>query len=127
MDAGINIFRNVLKKSFRFSGRIDRRQYWIFLLLMLVIMAVCVWFTRKIPALPLWQIFGILMLIPYVSATVKRLHDIGKSGLWFLSIVIPVFGWIYLFVLTIENGQETENKYGYPEDWTVGKNMTEEL
>ncbi len=127
MDAGINIFRNVLKKSFCFSGRIDRRQYWIFLLLMLVIMAVCVWFTRKIPGLPLWQIFGILMLIPYVSATVKRLHDIGKSGLWFLSIMIPVFGWIYLFVLAIENGPEAENKYGYPEDWTVGKNMTEEL
>ena len=127
MDAGINIFRNVLKKSFCFSGRIDRRQYWIFLLLMLVIMAVCVWFTRKIPGLPLWQIFGILMLIPYVSATVKRLHDIGKNGLWFLSIMIPVFGWIYLFVLTIENGREAENKYGYPEDWTVGKNMTEEL
>lgn len=127
MDAGINIFRNVLKKSFCFSGRIDRRQYWLFLLLLLVIMAVCVWFTSKIPGLPLWQIYGILMLIPYVSSTVKRLHDIGRSGLWLLSIIVPVFGWVYLFVLTIENGKEGENKYGAPEDWSVEQKMTEEL
>lgn len=127
MDAGINIFRNVLKKSFHLSGRIDRRQYWLFLLLMLVIMAICVWFTSKIPNLPLWQIYSILMLVPYGSATVKRLHDISKSGLWFLSILIPVFGWIYLFVLTIENGKEDGNRYGQPQDWADSKNMAEEL
>ena len=113
MDAGINIFRNVLKKSFSFSGRIDRRQYWLFILLMLV--------TNKIPSLPLWQIFAILMLLPYVSATAKRLHDIDKSGFWFLSILVPVFGWIYLFVLTIENGEDSTNRYGYPQDWAVKK------
>ena len=84
MDAGINIFRNVLKKSFSFSGRIDRRQYWLFILLMLVIMAVCAWFTNKIPSLPLWQIFAILMLLPYVSATAKRLlvFEYPGSCLW---------------------------------------------
>ena len=127
MAAGINIFINVLKKSFSFSGRIDRRQYWLFILLMLVIMAVCAWFTNKIPSLPLWQIFAILMLLPYVSATAKRLHDIDKSGFWFLSILVPVFGWIYLFVLTIENGEDSTNRYGYPQDWAVEKNVTEEL
>lgn len=119
MDAGINIFRNVLRRSFHFTGRIDRRQYWLFLLLMLIVMAVCAWFTQKIPQLPLWQIFGLLMVIPYVSTTIKRLHDIDKSGMWFLSILVPVFGWIYLFVLTIENGNEKTNKYGCSEDWSV--------
>ena len=119
MDAGINIFRNVLKKSFCFSGRINRRQYWLFLLLMLILMAVCAWFTQKIPQIPLWQILGLLMLIPYVSSTIKRLHDINKSGLWFLSIFVPVFGWVYLFILTIENGSEMANKYGCSEDWSI--------
>ena len=94
---------------------------------MLVIMAVCAWFTNKIPSLPLWQIFAILMLLPYVSATAKRLHDIDKSGFWFLSILVPVFGWIYLFVLTIENGEDSTNRYGYPQNWAVEKNVTEEL
>ncbi len=119
MDATINIFRNVIKKSFVFTGRIDRRQYWLFLLLMLTIMAICAWFTQKIPQLPLWQLFGILMLMPYISSTVKRLHDINKSGKWLFSILVPVFGWIYLFVLTIENGSDHTNRYGDRQDWSV--------
>lgn len=119
MDAGINIFKNVIKRSFSFAGRIDRHQYWVFLLLMLIVMAVCAWFTVRIPHLPLWQAFGFFMLLPYVSATIKRLHDVKKSGLWFLSIFVPVFGWIYLFILTIENGSESANQYGHPENWSV--------
>ena len=119
MDAGINIFKNVIKRSFSFAGRIDRHQYWVFLLLMLIVMAVCAWFTVRGPHLPLWQAFGLFMLLPYVSATIKRLHDVKKSGLWFLSIFVPVFGWIYLFILTIENGSESANQYGHPENWSV--------
>ena len=119
MDGMINIYRNVITRCTSFSGRINRRQYWIFLVAMLLIMMVTIWFTDKMPALHLYQIYGLLMILPYVSSTVKRLHDIGKRGWWMLSILVPIFGWIYLFVLTIEDGKESDNKYGKPEDWSI--------
>ena len=119
MDASINICRNVIKNCIHFHGRINRRQYWTFLLVMLIIMAVLSWFSVRIPHLYLWQPFAALMLLPYISATVKRLHDIGKSGYWVLSLAVPVFGWIYLFVLSIENGKEDANFYGEEQDWSI--------
>ena len=119
MDATINICRNVIKRSTSFRGRIDRTQYWLFVLCDLILIAVGAWFTMKIPNLCLWQIIALVMLLPYVSATVKRLHDINKSGYWFLCVLVPVFGWIYLFILCIESGKVEANKYGVDEDWTI--------
>lgn len=118
MDEIINIFRNVIKKSASFRGRINRRQYWLFLFTTLLIAAITIWFTEKIPVLHLIEVYGILMILPYISSTVKRLHDVNKSGWWFLCFFVPVFGWIYLFILTIENGKETGNNYGDSQDWS---------
>lgn len=118
MDEVINIFRNVIKKSSSFEGRIDRHQYWLFLLTMLSIAAIALWFTEKIPALHLFGVYSVLMILPYISSTVKRLHDVNKSGWWLLCLFIPVLGWIYLFILTIENGKETMNKYGDSQEWS---------
>lgn len=118
MDEIINIFRNIIKKSTSFRGRINRHQYWLFLFTMLLIAAITIWFTEKIPVLHLVEVYGILMILPYISSTVKRLHDLNKSGWWFLCFFLPVLGWIYLFILTIENGKETTNHYGTSQDWS---------
>lgn len=119
MDASINICRNIIKSCVSFRGRINRSQYWLFVLTALIVIAIAARFTVHIPELNLWQIFVVLLLLPYISATVKRLHDIGKSGYWFLSVLVPIFGWIYLFVLCVENGKEGKNRYGEEEDWSI--------
>ena len=51
-------------------------------------------------------------IIPSFALTVRRLHDVGKSG-WFIFIVfIPFIGAIWLLVLNCKNGEVGENKYG---------------
>ena len=42
-----------------------------------------------------------IMAIPTVAVTVRRLHDVGKSGWWCVLWVlpIPVVGWLYLMPL----------------------------
>ena len=57
-------------------------------------------------------LFYILTLLPNLAVTVRRLHDVGKSGLMFFISLIPVIGTIWVFVLLVRNGQTGENKYG---------------
>ena len=42
-----------------------------------------------------------VMAIPTMAATVRRLHDAGKSGWWCVLLVLPlpVVGWLYLIPL----------------------------
>ena len=42
-----------------------------------------------------------VMAIPTIAVTIRRLHDVGKSGWWCLLWVlpIPVVGWLYLVPL----------------------------
>lgn len=46
-------------------------------------------------------IYRPVMAIPTIAVTVRRLHDVGKSGWWCLLWVlpIPVIGWLYLLPL----------------------------
>ena len=58
-------------------------------------------------------IFNLLILIPSLSVTVRRLHDVNKSGwnmLWSLTIV----GVFYVLYLEIIKGSEEDNDYGAP-------------
>lgn len=41
--------------------------------------------------------FGALHALPIFSASVRRLHDIGKSGIWFLLNCVPFVGSMILF------------------------------
>ena len=60
------------KNYFKFNGRATRAEYWWFILFYFLISLIPVinWFT--------WIVF----LIPTVSLTTRRLHDIGKTGWW---------------------------------------------
>lgn len=42
-----------------------------------------------------------VMVLPTIAVSIRRLHDVGKSGWWCLLWVlpIPVVGWLYLIPL----------------------------
>ena len=57
------------------------------------------------------SIFQILCFIPSLSVTIRRLHDVNKSGwnmLWSLTIV----GIFYVLYLEIKKGNDGPNNYG---------------
>ena len=57
----------------------------------------------------------LLLFIPAITVTVRRFHDINKSGWFILFEIIPFIGWIIVLVMLIEKGTEGKNKYGvYP-------------
>ena len=58
----------------------------------------------------LWFLMHVL---PGIAVTVRRLHDTGRSGLWYLlGIFLPFIGHIWLLVLTVLDSEPGENKYG---------------
>ncbi|MDE6711135.1 MAG: DUF805 domain-containing protein, partial [Alistipes sp.] len=46
------------------------------------------------------------------SVGVRRLHDAGKSGWWYLICLVPVLAIIYLIYLWCQNSQAGSNKWG---------------
>ena len=57
-------------------------------------------------------VIGLILLIPSISVSVRRLHDIGKSGWWLLLGFIPIAGPIVLLVWFCTDSQPGENQWG---------------
>ena len=62
--------------------------------------------------LGLMCLFSLIILIPYISLTVRRLHDIGQSGFLFLLCFIPLVGPFILLFLCCNDSQKNTNEYG---------------
>jgi len=65
-----------------------------------------------IKTLPLFETSRLLFLVPFISVTVRRLHDINKNGWWSLLWGLPVIGWVILILWLCKKGDEGENQYG---------------
>ena len=58
-------------------------------------------------------VFQIWLALIAVSVSVRRLHDVGRNGLWVLPILlIPGLGTIFWLVLGCLTGDEHDNRYG---------------
>ena len=56
-----------------------------------------------------------------VSVSVRRLHDIGKSGTFLILYLIPL-GNIILLILFVQDSQQTDNQYGPSPKYTLVQN-----
>lgn len=60
----------------------------------------------------LYGLYSLAILLPTWAVTVRRLHDVGKSGWWIFISLIPLIGGIWLFILTLTDSQPGDNQYG---------------
>jgi len=54
------------------------------------------------------------LLVPNIAVAVRRLHDTGRPGVWYLFIFVPLVGPILLIVWCAGAGQPGPNEYGLP-------------
>lgn len=116
-----------LKNYANFSGRARRKEFWYFILmefligivLFVIAMLSSEEFGEDSAAFTASIIifFGFLLavFIPHLAVVVRRLHDTGKSGWWWLLGVIPLvsyIGGIILLVYYCTDGDRGSNKYG---------------
>ena len=100
-----------IKRYAQFSGRAPRAEYWWFYL--------ATWFVSLVLELVerpfndvgyLSLIFSLATLVPTIAVTVRRFHDIGRSGWWLLILILPFVPLGYFIFMSDFSGTEV--------DWT---------
>ena len=106
-----------------FNGRARRKEYWMWTLhytiIILFAMVLDNAFGLNFELMGqdlgygwIYLIAGISHLIPGLAIVVRRLHDVGKSGWFYLIILIPLIGFIWILVLFCTDGVKEDNKWG---------------
>ena len=69
-----------------FSGRAGRREYWWWVLAVTIGWLILLLLAGATGILALLlPVYGLAILMPYLAATTRRLHDIGRTGRWQLA------------------------------------------
>lgn len=107
-------FVDYLKNNYKeFDGRVSRRQYWMFALFSSLVSFIIGLIAGIIPILSILSLLYVLALIvPSIGLGIRRLHDIGLSGWFFLIALIPYLGGIALVLLFCIPGNDKANEYG---------------
>jgi uncharacterized membrane protein YhaH (DUF805 family) len=58
-------------------------------------------------------LFSLVIIIPNLAVSVRRLHDTNHNGLWLLLGFIPLLGLLILIVWAIQDGTHGRNQYGH--------------
>jgi len=98
-----------------FRSRASRSEYWywtLFAILGNIITSVIDAAVLGSEIRIINSIFGLVILIPGIAVSVRRLHDIGRSGWWTLLWLLLIVGWIVLIVWYCRKGDESINQYG---------------
>lgn len=109
-----------------FSGRSQRKEFWMFQLLVFIAV-----FVLQIVAgglaigggesaggvlggigVLVLVVFALGSFIPSLAVTVRRLHDLDKSGWTILFGLIPLVGGIILLVFYCTEGTRGPNRFG---------------
>ncbi|MCR5523055.1 MAG: DUF805 domain-containing protein [Clostridia bacterium] len=105
-------------RYFDFSGRSCRSAYWYVLLFNLIVSFANGVINGIMPESGLLKIlnavFGLYILgaiIPSIAVTVRRFHDVGKSGLYLFLPFIPVIGIIWGIILLCKESAP-DNEWG---------------
>ncbi len=104
-----------------FSGRARRSEYWYYmltngliLLAWTILCAIVTSFSEAFEDVLIGVIvlYFLIIIIPSFAVIVRRLHDIDKSGWYYLVRFIPVVGTIWLLILFCTPGTNGFNSYG---------------
>ena len=114
--------QNVLMNNYaNLNGRASRSEYWWFVLFNFIVNIVTFVIDLTLGSMITYDmgyvglIAFLALLLPTVSVSVRRLHDIGKSGWWILLAIIPIVNFIGIFVIlvfTLMEGEKQPNQYG---------------
>ena len=114
---------SVLTNWNNFSGRACRSEFWFFCLaavlvqVIISIIEIATGMVDRLESTEMYEmgilsiIFTLLILVPSISVTSRRLQDRGLSGWWQL-LYLTIIGIPVIVVLAMLPAKEDENKWG---------------
>ncbi|WP_027480490.1 DUF805 domain-containing protein [Deinococcus pimensis] len=122
----MNEYLHVLRNYATFTGRARRREFWMFTLVQTVISVVFgILFgitgglNEDLTISPAFGLFSVVFalyalatFVPTLAVTVRRLHDTGKSGWFYLITFVPAVGSLIVLIFTIMDSEPGTNKWG---------------
>ena len=110
----------IFKNYATFSGRASRSEYWWFTLFNIIASIALQVSTIALGAIDpiLAGIAGLLVIVfflgifvPSLAVIVRRLHDVDKSGWWYLIVLTGIGALVVLYWMIIK-GTEGDNRFG---------------
>jgi len=105
------------KQAFNFKGRANRPEFWYFTLFSTIISFIFSLIDTQVLGTSMSEtgliggIYTLISIIPSFSVTIRRLHDVNKSG-WNLLWSFTGIGFFYVLYLEIKKGNDGPNNYG---------------
>jgi uncharacterized membrane protein YhaH (DUF805 family) len=117
---GVMDFVETIKSGFHnyvnFSGRAARSEYWFwYLFFVLVAIGAALIDLALFPRSnisPINTIAELALLLPTLAVSIRRLHDLDRSGWWIFLGLIPIIGTIWLVVWFCTRGTLGPNRFG---------------
>ena len=106
----MNFYLDAWKKYATFGGRSRRKEFWFFVLINGVIGGL----LGQIPSAGtiISYVFSLAILVPGIAVSIRRMHDIGKSGWWLCINFVPFIGSIWFIVLAAKDSEAGSNQWG---------------
>ena len=101
----IDNYVHVFKNFTNFNGRASRSEFWSFVLISIIIGTIISFVDIVCNTRFFSNLYSLIIFIPAIAVTVRRMHDVNKSG-WFM--LIP----LYNVILELQKGTHGHNKYG---------------
>lgn len=109
--------RICLRKYVTFSGRASRSEYWFFVL--------AAFLANLLTALldygviragwpgnsPFTGLLNLAVFLPGLAVLSRRFHDAGWSFWWYLFGFVPIFGWLFSFIILIHRPDPRPNQF----------------
>jgi uncharacterized membrane protein YhaH (DUF805 family) len=109
----------------RFSGRARRSEFWFWTLFTFLVSIVASVLDRVLGTGFATQygesggvvqtITSLALLVPGLAVSWRRLHDIGRSGAWYLTLLIPLANIVFFVILIVwacKDSQPGQNQHG---------------
>ena len=108
----VEAYLKMLNNYAVFTGRSRRRDYWLAYLMNVIIIVVLNVLAFIIPFIVyVSSLYSLAVLVPGIALSIRRLHDISKSGWWLFIGFVPIVGAIILLVF-FATDSEGDNEYG---------------
>ena len=101
----MNYFIEVFKKYNVFTGRSRRKEYWMFVLVNMIICLVLSYVSGWIHVPILAMLYNFAVLLPAVAVGIRRMHDADHSGWWLLCPIVNL-------VFACQDSTPGSNRFG---------------